>query len=173
MHMSTETFNCVSAVLLTLTVVAGMATVTVYFHQLRVMQQSLLTMQDTLKVLARQGLGAAHERLYHHNLEWQKFLVQHPELRPFFYDDKPLDGSSDAERGLLLLGAEMLAGFLELIVLQYPEVPNTVQPFWERFVRDSYRSSPALRAYLATYGKWYVEELHRHFEQEQPPKTRA
>ena len=129
--------------------------------------------KQELQILARQGQGAAHERLYHHNLKWLQFLVQHPGLRPFFYDNKPLDGSSDSERALLLLGAEILAGFLELIVLQYPEVPTTVQPSWERFVRDSYKSSPVLRAYFQTHGKWYIDALRQHFETQPTDEVRV
>ena len=129
--------------------------------------------KQQLEVLARQGQGAAHERLYHHNLEWQQFLVEHPDLRSFFYDNKSLDGLSDSERVLPLLGAEMLAGFLELIVLQYEEVPKAVQPFWERFVRDSYKSSPVLRTYFTTHGKWYFDALRQHFESEPTDEVRV
>lgn len=138
-------------------------------HSVTAQQQIAEAGRRELEILARQGQGAAHERLYHHNLEWQQFLVQHPELRPYFYDDKPIDSINDSQRNLVLLGAEMLAGFLELIVLQYPEVPTTVKPFWERFVRDSYKTSPALRVYFASYEKWYIEDLRQHFDSESEP----
>lgn len=54
--MTTETYNCFSIGLLTLTLVAGIATVVVYYRQLRVMQWSLQVMQDTLKAQNLTGL---------------------------------------------------------------------------------------------------------------------
>lgn len=128
--------------------------------QRRELQASLRELRHSVEAQQQIAHGAAHERLYHHNLEWLRYLADHPELRPHFYDNKPLDGLTELERFRVLCAAEMLAGFLELIVLQSREL-GPVFPFWERFLRDIYRTSPSLREYFAAHGQWYVPDLMR------------
>jgi len=54
--MNTGTYNIVSVILISLTLVAGIATVIVYFNQLRVMQRRVETMQETLRAQNLAGL---------------------------------------------------------------------------------------------------------------------
>lgn len=43
-----------------------------------------------IEVMLLQGRGDVNERLYNQSLSIMKFFAEHPELRPFFYDNKDI-----------------------------------------------------------------------------------
>ena len=115
-----------------------------------------------IEVMLLQSRGDVNERLYNQSLSIMKFFAEHPELRPYFYDNKDLtQAGTELEKLKVLSTAEMVAGFMELVALQIEEQPAEIQPRWKNYVVDEYNSSPVLREHLASCRAWYVDDLLR------------
>ena len=115
-----------------------------------------------IEVMLLQSRGDVNERLYSQSLSIMKFFAEHPELRPYFYDNKDLNQSaSDLEKSKVLTAAEMVGGFMELVALQVEEQPGEIQTRWKNYIVDAYNSSSVLREHLATCTAWYADDLLR------------
>jgi hypothetical protein len=115
-----------------------------------------------VEVMLEQAREDVHERLYSQSLEIMKFFAEHPEVHPYFYDNKPLTkAANEMERLRVLSTAEMVSGFMELVALQIDHQPAGIQPRWKAYIVDTYNSSGVVREHLATCEAWYAEDLLR------------
>ena len=71
------------------------------------------------KAIRKEALESLYGRVY----EIQQVVLQDPQLRPFFYDNKPLPEDTDTLNKLLVL-SEMVLDFYELITLQKEFMPS-------------------------------------------------
>jgi hypothetical protein len=109
-----------------------------------------------------QSRGDVNERLYNQSLSIMKFFAEHPELRPYFYDNKGLiEAGNELEKSKVLTAAEMVGGFMELVALQVEEQPAEIKIRWKTYIVDAYNSSSVLREHLATCTTWYADDLLR------------
>ena len=123
---------------------------------------SLKAAKRQVEVMLRQSRGDVNERLYNQSLAIMCFLAEHPEVRPYFYDNKDLSqAGSELEKLRILSTAEMVAGFMELVALQMDDQPAEIQPRWKAYIVDGYNSSPVLREHVATCITWYADDFLR------------
>lgn len=117
---------------------------------------ALRAARGQVEAAMRQVRGGVSDRLYQTNRALLEYLARYPSLRPYFFDRKPLaDCRDEEERNRVLLSAAMVADLLELIVLDLPDLPESVRERWKQFAIDSHCASPALQAYLDDFGHWY------------------
>ena len=115
-----------------------------------------------VEVMLEQIREDVHERLYSQSLEIMKFFAEHPEVYPYFYENKPLaNAANEMERLRVLSTAEMVSGFMELVALQVEQQPAEIKPRWKAYIADSYNSSSVVREHLACCEAWYAEDLLR------------
>ena len=115
-----------------------------------------------IEVMLLQSRGDVNERLYNQSLSIMKFFAEHPELRPFFYDNKDLmQAANELEKSKVLTAAEMVGGFMELVAMQVEEQTPEIQSRWKTYIVDAHNSSPALREHLASCHAWYADDLLR------------
>ena len=115
-----------------------------------------------IEVMLLQSRGDVNERLYNQSLSIMKFFAEHPELRPYFYDNKDLThAANELERSKVLTAAEMVGGFMELVAMQVEEQTPEIQSRWKTYILDAHNSSPALREHLASCAAWYADDLLR------------
>ena len=123
---------------------------------------SLKAAKRQVEVMLRQSRGDVNERLYNQSLAIMCFFAEHPEVRPYFYDNKDLSqAGSELEKLRVLSTAEMVAGFMELVALQMDDQPAEIQPRWKAYIVDGYNSSPVLREHVATCITWYADDFLR------------
>ena len=114
-----------------------------------------------IDIMLMQIRGDVHERLFNQNQTILEFLGNHPHLRPYLYDNKPINDCPDDEgRDQIRLVAEMITGFLEISAISIPEMPVHEKQLWKQFIVETYRSSPAIREYLDESRDLYSDELH-------------
>jgi hypothetical protein len=131
---------------------------------------SLMAAKRQVEVMLQHSRGDINERLYSQSLGIMQFFAEHPEVRPYFYDNKDLNkAESELEKLRVLSTAEMVAGFMELVALQLEEQPADIQPRWRAYIGDGYESSAVLREHLATCSAWYADDFLRLL----PPHTVA
>lgn len=121
---------------------------------------ALRAARKQIDVMVVQTHGSVHERLYNQNLEIMRFFAEYPELRAYFYDNKELmDTTPEKERLRALSAAEMVAGFMELVAIQMPDIDASAQPKWKSYIADEYNSSSVLRQHFHTNSGWYTNEI--------------
>jgi hypothetical protein len=86
-------------------------------------------------------------------------LLKRPDLRPYLYDGKRLNGAHDADsarRAEVATICELMTGVLEQAAVQRPNLPKDAwTSCWHAFVREMYRD-PA-----SEFADYYRQ--HRHF----------
>ncbi|MGD0720863.1 MAG: hypothetical protein ABR970_07420 [Roseiarcus sp.] len=102
--------------------------------------------------------GTTHERLTGESLEILRFLAEHPETYPYFYEGKNLEDDSE-NRVLILYSTEIVCNYIEHVCLQRPNMTAGDWAVWRSFVEDTCRNAPIVRWYLEKYKKWYTRKL--------------
>ncbi len=113
-----------------------------------------------VEVMLRQSRGDVNERLYNQSLAIMVFFAEHPEVRPYFYNNKELkDAATELERLRVLSTAEMVSGFMELVALQLEDQPDEIKPRWTAYIIDGYNSSAVLRDHITECVAWYADDF--------------
>jgi hypothetical protein len=99
--------------------------------------------------------STTHERLTEESLEILRFLAEHPETYPYFYDGKSLE-DDHANRAVMLYSTEI---YIEHICLQRRNMTHGDWKVWRVFVEDTCRNAPIVRWYLDKYQRWYMTML--------------
>lgn len=87
-------------------------------------------------------------------------IIEHPELRKYFFDNVELDlQSKDAARVIALVDLYCL--YLEQIATQSKLIPKSQRIAWENYIKDIYERSPAIKSYLndEANSSYYSAEL--------------
>ena len=113
-----------------------------------------------VEVMLMQARGDVNERLYSQSLDIMRFFAENPEVRPYFYDNKPIgQAGTELERLRVLSTAEMVAGFMELVALQMEDQPSHIKPRWKAYLCDQYNSSAVLRDHVLECKAWYADDF--------------
>lgn len=113
-------------------------------------------------VLVRNQLRA-ERRALETQTNWQMYetsisiltvFVEKPELRQYFYDNRPAP-TEEPLRSRVLAVAELVADHLESIVLSQDVVEARTNVVWVRYMQGLYRRSPVLRSFLAPENEGY------------------
>jgi hypothetical protein len=98
-----------------------------------------------------------------------ELFLDHPELRPYFYDRWPLPDEildppapapwppspDDVARSQLLAAAEYYLDLLESIWDNVAPLPDDDRESWREWIHDMFESGPILVAYFERYHWWY------------------
>ena len=93
--------------------------------------------------------GQTHAQVYQLNQGIYNMLIEHPDLRPYFYENKdmPID---EPERSKVLAAAELLADLFEYVVLNEKSLNAEIRDSWLEYMRLMYHTSQCLRDFLAS-----------------------
>lgn len=98
------------------------------------------------------------------------FFVDHPELRPYFYENKRVPRSKRRQVQLSAT-AEMLVDLAESVIACAPGLGKMAVD-WDKYFTFLYRNSEALRNYWDDYSHYYPDALRNTFQspaQTHPP----
>jgi hypothetical protein len=95
------------------------------------------------------------ERLASQSIEILKHVAVTPGLYEYFYENRPL-AEDETNRTYIICSAEIMANFLEHIVLQMESLPPASREAWMFYVRDHYTASKLLRDFIAEHNRWYA-----------------
>jgi hypothetical protein len=101
---------------------------------------------------------SVHSMLIQRNARILELLLEHPETRPYFYNNKPLpkEGTVLGQSATL---AEMWTDFFEQVLIQQNHLPENMRTTWMQYASDMYGSSTAIQQYFSESCGWYVVEL--------------
>ena len=113
------------------------------------------------------GQASVSEQLASQSIEIVKYIADDPRLYDYFYENKKL--AADApERIKVLCCAEIVANFLEHVVLQRPSLPQASRGAWMLYVRDHYSASCVVREFVGRHRDWYARMFLKIVESEVP-----
>ncbi|GAA0657390.1 hypothetical protein GCM10009535_40510 [Streptomyces thermocarboxydovorans] len=116
-----------------------------------------------LRHLAEGLRASARRATYDIGVQIKLILIEHPHLRPFFFDNMPVPpGHPDASRIASL--AELYCIYFQEIAEQWHNVSPRNRAAWESLVRSMYRSSPPIREQFGRRLSWYSAELREFVE---------
>jgi hypothetical protein len=126
---------------------------------------SIRTAQQHLSYTAAQTRVLTRDRSLSNVVTLDKVFLDHPELRPYFYDGKDLDESHPLYSTVETV-ADMhldVYGYNLDYRLVFPDDYRSAAAY-KRYVRDRLSRSPVMRRRLAAKGEWfspYLQELYR------------
>lgn len=93
-------------------------------------------------------------QMYETSISILTVFVEHPEIRPYFYENRPAP-TEEPLRSRVLATAELVADHMESVVLSQDAVELNTRSVWVRYMQGIYRRSPVLRAFLAPENEGY------------------
>ena len=98
-------------------------------------------------------------------LEMDKILLEHPQLRPYFYEKWDPSGLTDYEtRNKVTIIAEYQLDYFDLVMTQLDYIPTDQdseedKETWKKYFADSFANSPALCKRITDKPGWYMTKL--------------
>ena len=117
----------------------------------------------SLLLLRAQGLAArdatlviAYQNMTAQMADMDRYLLEHLDLRPYFFDGKEPPRAED-EHSRVLAVAEMYVNLMDNVLTQCPALNRVdIAADWEAYFRGVYETSPALRDFWAAHGsEWF------------------
>ncbi len=87
-------------------------------------------------------------------LQVDRTFIEHPELRPLFYENVLLEGSGH-DAYLVLAVAELMLDVLECVWDQEREYSTQDREAWKAWILDVFASSPTIRDLYDEASAWY------------------
>ena len=109
-----------------------------------------------LIAVAIAGQANVSDRLSSQSIDIIKYFAGEPALYGYFFENERLQSDSP-ERSKVLCCAEMMANFLEHIVLQRASLPHELKRAWMLYVHDHCRSSCVVREFVSVHRDWYAD----------------
>ena len=107
----------------------------------------------SLTAIQNQNLLSTRQNLFNHAMEMQRIWIENPELIPYFYEEKELNGADSVTTRQVLIMCEMLADMLDDAAAS--ELKAMTAEGWGNYARDMNANSPAFRQFLNEKQKWY------------------
>lgn len=109
----------------------------------------------------RQGGAAIYQRLFDLQLGFDRIFIERPELRPYFYDNRPLPRRRKL-RNTVLSVAELMLDVADVVGNQrkHGQLLEADYEWWAFAFRAYFASSPAIRVLWREWQHLYPPETH-------------
>ena len=112
-----------------------------------------------IRDLRRSIRSSTYQNVYQLMIDIDRFFVENPNLKQYFYDGKELDTTEQVNREKLFSIAEMLVDYFDNVYYQQDCLPANTFDAFIAFMRDIYRNSPVLREFLSSREHWYPKKF--------------
>ena len=122
---------------------------------------TLLVLWWQIKDLRRSVQGSTYQNICSTMIMIDRFFAENPQLRPYFYGGKTLDGVTPLEQERLNAVAEMVVDFFYDVFHQRDLMSKqTFQPY-SSWMKKLYMNSPIIREFIptGTYDDAFVKHL--------------
>ena len=115
--------------------------------------------------MVKQTRASVYQSITDQMLAIDQLFVRHPELKPYFYSNKPLPPPSSREYDQIMSMAEIIVDFTDNVITQEPNMLHYPwEETWHRYFQELIRTSFALQAYWERNKDWYADPLHQLFD---------
>jgi hypothetical protein len=96
-----------------------------------------------------------------------QFFVEYPELKPFFYEAKSLEGPIDENlKRRVESAAEMMSDAMANVFHQMPHFTPEEAEAYGNFLKEQYQTQPALKQFIDETARWYPNSFVRFLRSE-------
>lgn len=140
-------------------VVSALGFVAVAVSLVFVMKQTAAAAQQS-KYVADSLTSTNYAALASFMFEVERAFIDYPQLRPYFYEGKPVDQLCPDHDRILAVAANKLGYFSYLLVLS-DRFPQLWPPhWWARLIQRGFETSPVMRQYVRNNRVLYHAELY-------------
>lgn len=116
----------------------------------------LLWRQSREQTIATRAM--IHQNLTTTMIDIDKFFIEHPELKPYFYNNADI-AEHDPDYARVQSTAEMFLDFADFVLMHKPEMKNYPWDEWEDYFLEIYAHSPMTRRFWGGKRDWYKSTL--------------
>jgi hypothetical protein len=73
--------------------------------------------------------------------------------------EKLLSDANDDHKIEVLCVCEMVANYCDLVLVTLETLEENERPHWQKFVENTLKKSPQLRAFIHKYRAWYSDKI--------------
>lgn len=110
-------------------------------------------------LMVKQTRASVYQSIAGQMIEIDRVFLEHPSLKPYFYEGKPLPPVGTSDYYQVMSIAEMLIDFIDSVMTQAPNMPDYPWSTWQAYFTDLLQASPALQFYWQRYRKWYPQAI--------------
>ena len=121
---------------------------------------SLVMVRKQLKLAANANRATVYQSVPQLMIEIDRLFVDRPELKPYFYRNKPIS-KDDPEYERVMSVAEILLDFMDFVTAVEPALPEYDWDSWKCYFQELAGTSPALRLYWEECGHWYPDPVRQ------------
>jgi hypothetical protein len=111
------------------------------------------------------------EQVYQASLGILKMFVEHPDLRPYFYDSIPMP-VQNLEKSKVLAACEVMGDHWENILLSKKSLDEETLEVWKDYMQGIYSTSPSLKDFLLHEGYRYSGNFLSLFDPDLPDASK-
>lgn len=100
----------------------------------------------------------------------KQVFIDHPELMPYFFEDKEISKSDDQYQRVIAV-ADLYCLYLEQIATQSESISAENRLSWLKYAAGIYRGSFVIRSYLNDKRDWYSKEFWDAVEEPTPTES--
>jgi len=100
-----------------------------------------------------------YQSIYSRGFENMELLLEYPELRPYFYENKSIRKIDPMEYQKVMALSEIILDFFEHLLAEKETFTPENFEHWKWYMRDIYSRSEAMRVFLADKEDYYNREL--------------
>jgi hypothetical protein len=108
-----------------------------------------------IRQVERAQRGETNVALYAHMENVRAVFQNHPEIRPYFYENRDID-PRDPLYDLAISTAESMVDLFELVTFLRATVQTDSWETWKIYMRKLYELSPVLRLFVEQNDTWYT-----------------
>jgi hypothetical protein len=114
-----------------------------------------------IRSVSKSVQGQTYQRVYELMITIDKFFIENPGLKPYFYPDTKIAAEENVNPEKLASIAEMMIDFFDNVYHQKKTMPGDTFPGFDEYMKSVYRYSGVLRDYLRNSErvKWYPDDF--------------
>lgn len=131
-------------------------------------QQTVIAEQQ--KLIAEQQKLVTQLANYHNlYLMWfnvDRIFIEHPELRPYFYEYEKANklATTDEIKKKLDAVSHMILDCFDDVFHHLEHLPPSTTAPWDVFMKDMYKHTPYLKGFLKDNEQWYSQDFIRYLK---------
>lgn len=144
----------------TLSLILGSCALCVSTLGFTVVIASLIFLSRQTHEAAKSNESGAYSNIANHMFEIDQVFINHPNLRPYFYEGAEIKPEASDYQQVLAV-AETILDFFDAILVQKPYLKKLWQGnWWDTYIEDGFRNSPVLCRRIDSGKNWYSDELY-------------
>jgi len=121
---------------------------------------SILLVWKQIRDLKTSVENQTYQSVYQTEFDIHKYFLEHPEYRPYFYENKKPPNLDENERIKLDTLTEWVCDFFDDVYQQRDTMTPDTFIKWRQFMKDIYQTSPILQEFIAKRGtRWYPDDF--------------